>query len=129
MGQHYLRQRVLTLEEGLDAISKGKVLSKNVTTQKLRLRTFLVHGTVCANCGLQGSYFAIEAHKHTKQKRWHMNLYGIGALQPIEILMTCDHKLARALGGKNDLSNTQCLCSPCNNKKSLGEQLSLENRQ
>jgi hypothetical protein len=47
---------------------------------------------------------------------YHLNLYALDS-DGREILMTHDHILARADGGKNHLSNTQTMCAPCNFKK------------
>lgn len=53
------------------------------------------------------------------QMAWHLNLYGVR--EDEDVLFTHDHKLARALGGADNLSNAQLMCSPCNGKKSKGE--------
>lgn len=50
----------------------------------------------------------------------HFNLWAVDP-DGTEVLMTHDHKLARALGGKNALENTQTMCSPCNGNKAVAE--------
>lgn len=84
----------------------------------VRLMTFAKHGICCAGCGLVGRYFAVE--KHPASVSYHANLYAVNA-HGKEVLMTHDHILARALGGADNLSNTQTMCSPCNAEKSILE--------
>jgi hypothetical protein len=48
-----------------------------------------------------------------------MNLYGMK--DGNEVLFTHDHILARGLGGADDLTNSQTMCSPCNGNKSKAE--------
>ena len=80
----------------------------------LRVRTFLTKGTVCLHCGLVGSHFALE--RTGDRGPYHLNLWGFDA-DGDEHLLTHDHIVARALGGADDISNTQTLCSQCNGKK------------
>ena len=81
-----------------------------------RLKTFLYKGTRCAICGLEGKYFSLE--KNTDY--WALNLYGIDT-SGHEIPLTRDHILARCLGGKDNLENTQTLCYRCNQQKGKAE--------
>ena len=64
-------------------------------------------------CGLEGSYFALE--KPGNSKTPHFNLYAFK--DGFEILMTSDHIIPRSKGGSNALDNRQCLCHTCNEKK------------
>lgn len=82
----------------------------------MRLRTFLHSGTTCVYCGLTGEYFALEQAPDCPDKP-HFGLYGCDALEN-EIRFTHDHKVARALGGPDHISNTQTLCTTCNTTKS-----------
>lgn len=43
-----------------------------------------------------------------------------------ERLFTHDHIIARSLNGKDDITNTQTMCSPCNAEKSIAEREQLE---
>lgn len=76
----------------------------------VRLRTFLLHGTSCAKCGLEATHFAIEQYKD--QNIPHLNLYAN------DMLMTCDHIHPKSKGGTDLISNTQTMCHHCNIRKS-----------
>lgn len=80
----------------------------------LRLRTFAVKGTRCVCCGLEASFFAVEKSRGVKEA-YHINLWGVK--DGNEVLFTHDHILARALGGADNMSNSQTMCGPCNWKK------------
>jgi len=90
-----------------------------VKLSSLRLKTFLLKGLNCAECGLEGTLFALE--KHSWDKVYHLNLWGINE-NGQEVLMTHDHILARSLGGADNLSNTQTMCTVCNFRKGKLEQ-------
>jgi len=131
MTQRYLRYEILSLEEVLPDIKvywhekKRKVQHPNgkwYGVTSLRLKTFYrasknPAGLKCVKCGLKGAFFAIETTPG--QESTHLNLYGIKDGE--EILFTHDHRHARALGGTDNLSNTQVMCSPCNGHKAIGE--------
>lgn len=89
-----------------------------VNARSLRLKTFAKYGPVCALCGLKGMFFALERNFAVKAKDgpFHINLYGMNG-DGEEILFTHDHKIPKSKGGKNNLSNTQTACHPCNQKK------------
>ena len=67
----------------------------------------------CVICGLQGTIARLETHEIGV--RPHFNFYGDrnGEL----ILMTKDHIIPRAAGGKDTVSNYQTMCSRCNGMK------------
>lgn len=90
-----------------------------VNVDGLRLATFKHKGLTCVSCGIKGEFFAIE--KTLKDVAYHINLYGVDPTSGLDVLMTHDHTLARSLGGKDDLSNAETMCSPCNFEKSKGE--------
>ena len=48
-------------------------------------------------------------------ENYHANMYGIK--EGKEILFTKDHCISRANGGKNNMSNYQTMCFPCNKEK------------
>lgn len=128
----YIRHSVAPLSIIVDAIIAGWNLPEPKMTYEglafniysLRLKTMCraanrneLH---CSACKLPAIFFAVESFSAKSDKiSYHVNLYGVKDKK--EILFTHDHTLARSLGGKNDLSNTTVMCSPCNSKKSLWE--------
>lgn len=70
----------------------------------------------CVRCGLNGEYFAKERSIYQPEAGFHFNLYGTNA-KGEEVMLTKDHIIPKSKGGKNNLSNYQTMCSPCNNKK------------
>lgn len=99
----------------------------------LRMRTFgraARQGKLhCVSCGCKAKFFAAETFTRSKdQSVKHANLYGVND-NGDEVLFTHDHIVARSLGGADDLSNSQVMCSPCNNKKSKLEIKILEDNR
>ena len=74
-----------------------------------RIQLF-VRSITCAYCGRMGSHFRLETAGN--QTNPHLNLYTEDG-----ILMTVDHIIPVALGGRNHLTNYQAMCSRCNNKR------------
>lgn len=103
------------------------VSGEEVRVGSLRMRTFREKGHVCSCCGLEASFYAVERHKRRAENTntYHFNLWGVNS-NGHEVLFTHDHTLARSLGGKDHISNTTTMCSPCNNKKGAQEQLAFE---
>lgn len=97
---------------------KGEVNGTPVKLSSLRLQTFAAHGTTCAECGQEASFFAVERDlaQAARNGSFHINLYGIDS-EGKDVLFTHDHVVARALGGKDRLENTRTCCYHCNNKK------------
>jgi 5-methylcytosine-specific restriction endonuclease McrA len=95
----------------------------SVGVTSLRLRTFRrAHKCgkmYCMGCNVQASFFSIDSFKNSSQNSYHLNLYAKGP--DGNILMTHDHRIARSLGGADNISNTTMMCSPCNGKKSRTE--------
>lgn len=81
-----------------------------------RYQTFVLKGTKCAKCGVEGKFFALECHTANNSEKFHFNLYGIDK-HGEEIMITKDHIIPRSKGGKNVLSNYQPLCIKCNQQK------------
>lgn len=106
------------------AAKKGKAVfnGQRVGVNSLRLRTFLHKGLTCKCCGLQASFFAIERNHSDEEhgRPYHLNLWGVNS-EGEEILFTHDHIKARALGGADNMSNTQTMCVICNNTKGVKE--------
>lgn len=137
--QVYDRHSTISTATVLEAIGAviaaqktGKKLPKTlincqpVNTKSLRLQTFFTKGLVCAKCGRVGTHFAIE--RTSGHNLYHLNLWSTDE-NGDEYLMTHDHILARSLGGADNLSNTQTMCSPCNHEKSLVEREELARRK
>lgn len=136
--QTYTRRMVLPVDEviwhinqrieaesmyGANLPLRSEINGFQVGLTSIRLRTFArdASNLRCAHCGLEGKFFSIDSHQ--KQLTYtHLNLFAIND-KGEEVLMTCDHILARGLGGEDDLSNTQVLCSRCNAVKSKQESL------
>lgn len=76
-----------------------------------RYELFNAKGTTCVKCGTKGTHLRLRLTNYTKEGilRGHFNLHDDKG-----ILMTKDHIIPRAKGGKNHLSNYQTMCEPCN---------------
>ena len=109
-----IRTQTFTLDEGL---------AKH--NYKPRLYNFVVNGTKCVRCGIEGKFFAYEFNNKaalkltdTKGKSHgrHLNLYAIDD-KGREVLMTRDHIIPVSRGGSNAMANSQTMCSNCNTTK------------
>jgi len=94
---------------------KFKFAGRKVRINSLKLQTFKKDGLVCADCGIQASFFSLDTIKHKSQTRTTLNLYAWhdGQLK----LMTCDHIIPKSKGGGKGIANTQTMCYACNHKK------------
>lgn len=86
-----------------------------------RYQLFATKGTDCVQCGLKGTFFALECDKYNalkpnKHTKFHFNLYGVDEYGN-KVMITKDHIIPRFKGGKNILSNYQTLCCRCNRYK------------
>lgn len=102
-----------------DRVKLGNGFEVGVTS--LRLKTFAKgadsKGVIkCVCCGTEAKFFSVDSFARSKTMSYHINLYG--KINGKDILFTHDHILARSLGGKDDISNSQVMCSPCNSAKS-----------
>jgi 5-methylcytosine-specific restriction endonuclease McrA len=79
-----------------------------------RYQCFLESGLTCIKCGIEGIFFAME--KDCKCTVYHFNLYALDK-DGDEVLMTKDHIIPKSRGGKNNISNYQTMCYPCNHAK------------
>lgn len=124
----YERMATVSIEKGLqtlkDNASRATILGTDVSTRGLRLHTFLTKGTSCYVCGISGTFFAVERGRG-ETGGFHLNLWAV-APNGREVLMTHDHVLARALGGSNDISNSETCCGPCNWRKGKKEARSVQ---
>ena len=73
----------------------------------------------CSECGLEGTFLAVERHISKKGKvcseNYHLNLYAVK--DDVEVLMTKDHIIPKAKGGKDEQTNYQTMCTTCNCEK------------
>lgn len=79
------------------------------------LRIYKEKGHICVKCGAVGYFFAKE--KDVNCHRWHLNLYARHPKTGRPVLMTKDHILPSAKGGRNGIENLQPMCTKCNNNK------------
>lgn len=132
MTQKYIRAEIVPVDEIIPDVQahwgekRSRVQRPSglwVGVSSLRMRTFARASKnnagvmQCVKCGLNGTFFAVE--QSAGQTSYHLNLYGMR--DGSEVLFTHDHIKARSLGGVDNLSNTQVMCSPCNAKKAIGE--------
>ncbi len=81
-----------------------------------RYELFATKGIRCVRCGLTGVFFALERGAKNSADKFHFNLYGFDG-KGREMLITKDHIVPRAKGGKNTLRNYQTMCQKCNQQK------------
>jgi len=127
----YRRLGVISISEVLPHVifqqklsgKKGKLQRKQfgefqINMASLRYQLFALKGTFCVECGIQGSYFALEVDRSAKEgTQPHFNLYGI-LPNGEEVLITKDHIFPVSKGGKDKLKNLQTMCQKCNVLKS-----------
>lgn len=88
--------------------------SISVTMGSHRYQLFAKKGVTCVFCGLEGKFFSLD--KDIFHGKCHFNLYGTDANKD-EVMLTKDHIIPRAKGGKNVMDNYQPLCIKCNSAK------------
>lgn len=86
-----------------------------VNCKSLRMRMFAEKGVTCVKCGIKGTFFATERSGGSKDVSAHFNLYAMRNGK--EILMTRDHIIPVARGGKETMQNMQPMCCVCNSRK------------
>jgi len=96
------------------AVFKSTVAGEIFVTKlsSVRLRTFK-KSTECVCCGRKGTLMGLDLP--IGQSRPHFNLYCVEGNK--RILMTKDHIVPKARGGKNHISNMQTMCCHCNSAK------------
>lgn len=128
------RQLVLKPGEGLNELrrhwdTKGSapihIRGFRVCMSTMKLATFRRKGLVCAACGIEGMHFAIERRIMEENSQairdmnrhipYEMNLYALND-DGEEVMMTCGLVIPKSQGGKNNVTNTQPLCSQCKTK-------------
>lgn len=81
----------------------------NISLDNLKFQVFKTKGIKCAYCKIKGTIFLIFNYKGG----YYLNLYTNNG-----VLITKDHIVPKARGGKTDINNLQTLCIRCNMKKS-----------
>lgn len=134
MANRFERKETYQPEEVLPFLPRAKDYPKNFKLKKVvrdydgdpikmgseRYYTF-EKSLCCSFCQIKGSFFAKERHvgkdgKPLQNGTYHLNLYAIDD-NGNEVLMTKDHIIPKARGGKDRLSNYQTACAVCNEKK------------
>jgi len=121
----YERKEIYTVEAVLSKVLFKSKLPKGASTKvnfdgdlvrmtSTMYQNFLVHGTKCVRCGVEGKFFAKE--RSPRDKSYHFNLYGFDE-NGRELMMTRDHIIPRSRGGSDHLSNLQPMCERCNSAK------------
>lgn len=124
MSEKYDRLRTYTPGQVLRYVSLNpedkprtiKFAGQNVFMGSKRYLNFKRNGLVCVECGLEGTYFALEKHKYQKTPKYHFNLYGKDE-NGEEVMLTKDHIMPKAKGGTDELDNFQPMCAKCNTRK------------
>lgn len=117
----YLRKEIYKIEEVLPFVRTGKGNNfhifdgDEIKMSSQRYILFKNKGVTCIKCGLEGLFFAKEKTIGQDAERFHFNLYGIKDGK--EVMLTKDHIHPKSLGGKNNLSNYNVMCSKCNHEK------------
>lgn len=81
-----------------------------------RLQLFYTKGFKCVQCGTEGKFFIMVKNRSNKgqlDNYYHLELVGITPSGQY-IIMTKDHILPKAKGGKDILENYQTMCFHCN---------------
>lgn len=114
---NYISYNIFSTDYIFNKMDLGETLLQvsDTLTSKLsspRLILFKNKGVVCVSCGKTGAYFSAESPKKGVYKNPHLNLYTLCGE-----LMTKDHILPKAKGGKDHINNYQTMCSSCNSSK------------
>ena len=81
-----------------------------------KMRIYLTKGVKCAFCGREGKFVAIESEKNSTTPKFRFHVYSVDE-DGTETMITIDHIIPRAKGGKDRVENAQPLCYDCNSKK------------
>lgn len=126
---HYERKGLYRLEDVFAHINEDPSVYVLFDSDPIRMSSeryaLFNQNVVCVRCGVSGLYFAKERAIYVDRNtgrfwptshHFHFNLYGRNR-HGHEVMLTKDHILPRAHGGKDELANYQSLCSPCNSRK------------
>ncbi len=116
------RLKTLSIKEVFDWIEDKPVQKmywfengKNIKITLKNAKIFYEKGITCVNCGIKGSYFAIEKDKGGGM---HLDLYAKNEKE--DVMMTVDHIVPASKGGSNQIDNLQTMCKICNETKADG---------
>jgi len=115
--KYFLKPEIYTIDEITKHIrSDESYVELNGTRVKvigLRLNTFTKY-TKCVNCSREGTHFRIASNNDSKKgpHSFHLTLWSEDKVQ-----MTKDHIIPSSKGGADHMSNMQCMCTKCNQKK------------
>lgn len=101
------------------AVIDGHTVRLNKLKYQTFIRDYYEGAFCCSSCGVQPTHAVVFGASHSSEK--FVNFFTLDNNQ--EVLFTHDHTLARALGGKNELSNTTTMCEQCNRQKSVFESI------
>ncbi len=124
--QAYIRLGIVNIEDVLPFATfktrprtEKEYLGTSIYMDSPRYQIFAKKGCTCVQCGIEGSYFAVEKNKNNKSSnpnRYHLNLYA-STPEGEELLMTVDHIIPASKGGKRNITNLQPMCYLCNQIK------------
>lgn len=90
------------------------VASIPITVAPVRMLAFC-NNNKCVSCGIEGNVFLSERHVNEQEDRQSLNLYSV--TNTGTVMLTVDHILPEAFGGRFHIDNLQVMCQPCNCKK------------
>lgn len=123
--KNYLTVGRFKIEEVLPFITNDKRSKKIFTVfdrdylvsmDSLRYKVF-AKGLHCSKCNIAGSFFLLQKSISDPGDLYHFNLFAWDELKNKPILMTKDHIVPKAKGGRDHLNNLQTMCEICNRKK------------
>ena len=118
--QYIWNDVMAVMAQNTESISIGE---HQVRINRLKYKTFVrdyYEGKFCCSCcGIQPSHAVVFGTTQSAEK--FINFFALDRGK--EILLTHDHTIARALGGKNELDNTTTMCEHCNAQKSVFESI------
>jgi len=92
---------------------KVNIAGYEINCHSTRMKLLFVHRELtCKCCGIKASFAAIESCPASKGHKG-INFYGYD-YDGNEVLLTWDHMIPKSIGGKNNMKNSQTLCTICN---------------
>lgn len=86
---------------------EGMMAKKSGVSGSIRRLVFKRDGYTCKKCGLSGYEYRHKSGSFV----YPTNIEGI--------FLSIDHIIPKSLGGTNDISNLETLCTTCNTKKGV----------